>query len=108
MAWGGAQNKHVAPRGRIWLARLGGLSPVRQNNQKAPTKSGFWAFLWPYIEPFLVGSTDDRGPVHSKWTKFRKEHPGESGLDAEGNVLPHLRDRPSRYELNKRKVMPLR
>jgi hypothetical protein len=45
----------------IVLSRLGGLSSLRQDD--APTRRGVWAFIWPYFEPFLVGSTDHRGIV---------------------------------------------
>ena len=47
----------------ILVSRLGGWSPVRQTNKSAPEKRGVWAFIWPYFEPFLVGSTDHRGPT---------------------------------------------
>lgn len=45
----------------IVLSRLGGLSSLRQDG--APARRGVWAFIWPYFEPFLVGSTDHRGIV---------------------------------------------
>lgn len=47
----------------ILVSRLGGWSPVRQTNTSAPEKRGTWAFIWPYFEPFFVGSTDHRGPT---------------------------------------------
>jgi hypothetical protein len=62
----------------IILSRVGGLSSVPQDD--APTRAGIWGFIWPYFEPFLLGSTDHAGIVDG--------------------------DRPSRYELmkkNKRK-----
>lgn len=89
-AYGGGMDKHIAPKGRVWLCRLGGLSPVTQTHKSAPSPRGYWAFLWPYIEPFLVGSTDDQGVV-------RKENPDGT-----------IKTRPSRYELNKAKKLRLR
>jgi len=49
----------------ILISRLGGWSPVRQTNTAAPEKKGVWAFIWPYFEPYLVGSGDHRGPTES-------------------------------------------
>lgn len=89
-SWGGYNNKSEAPKGAIWLCRLGGLSPIWQTNDAAPVSKGFWAFLWPQIEPFLVGATDDRGNV-----RLREEE-----------ILE--KRRPSRYELNKQKKLKLR
>jgi hypothetical protein len=51
----------AAPGGGIILHRVGGLSPVKQDNNRAPEKRGLWAFVWPYVEPYLLGSTNDRG-----------------------------------------------
>ena len=46
----------------IELARLGGLSPVRQRgNRSAPEKKGVYAFIYPNVELFLAGATDHRG-----------------------------------------------
>lgn len=45
----------------VTLARVGGLSPVRQTNDAAPVKHGVWAFIWPYIDPFLLTSTGPEG-----------------------------------------------
>lgn len=55
------------PRTRgIKLVRSGGLSPVRQTHKIAPERHGVWAFVWPYVEPFMLGSTTPRGIVKSK------------------------------------------
>lgn len=89
-AWGGGTTKHKAPRGGIMLARLGGLSPVVQTNKSAPVSRGYWAFIWPYIEMFLVGSTDDFGPVQGG----RKSRPSRAEL----NKDKKLRLRKFRYE----------
>lgn len=44
--------------------RVGGLSPVKQRgNNSAPAKHGLYAFIWPYVEPFFLGSTNDNGIV---------------------------------------------
>ena len=45
----------------ILLERVGGLSPVRQTNEAAPEKRGVWAFIWPFAELFLLGSTSPEG-----------------------------------------------
>lgn len=46
----------------IRLTRVGGLSPIKQvGNNQAPEKRGVWAFIWPYVEPYLLGSTNDNG-----------------------------------------------
>lgn len=44
------------------LCRVGGLSPVKQRgNSSAPARFGLYAFIWPFVEPFLLGSTNDNG-----------------------------------------------
>jgi hypothetical protein len=48
-------------KGCLILSRVGGLSPVKQKNTSAPAKKGLWAFMWPWIDTFLLGSTNDRG-----------------------------------------------
>ena len=45
----------------ILLARVGGLSPGRQTHDAAPVRHGVWAFIWPHIDPFLLGSTGPEG-----------------------------------------------
>jgi len=49
------------------FARYGGLSPKKQNHyvkesemeyHSAPEKRGFYSFLWPYIDWFLLGGTE--------------------------------------------------
>ena len=59
----------------IKFCRWGGLSPVKQKgyNRDMPTfhsppcRKGFYAFLWPYIDLFLLGSNDVFKNNH-KWT----------------------------------------
>ncbi len=36
--------------GGIVLHRVGGLSAVRQRNDRAPARRGVWAFIWPYFD----------------------------------------------------------
>ena len=50
----------------IRLIRVGGLSPIWQKKGTAPENRGVWAFIWPYSEMFLLGSTGPEGA-----------HPGE-------------------------------
>ena len=50
---------------KIQFIRWGGLSSVRQEGYQAisesfhtpPARRGIYAFVWPYIEPFLLGGT---------------------------------------------------
>jgi len=74
-AWGGNTRSHIGPRGGVWLARVGGLSPVIQTTKSVvPEPRGIWCFVWPYIEPFLIGSTNDHGIVDpTKGQKSRYE-----------------------------------
>jgi GNAT superfamily N-acetyltransferase len=54
-------SRRLTASSSITLARVGGLSPVKQRNDAAPERKGFWAFIWPNIEPFLLGSTTPEG-----------------------------------------------
>jgi len=54
----------------IRLIRVGGLSPVKQTNSAAPERKGVWAFIWPYHDVFLLGSTGPEG-VHPGEGKTR-------------------------------------
>lgn len=47
--------------GGIHLVRVGGLSPVKQSKESAPERYGVWAFVYPYIEPYLLGGTNPEG-----------------------------------------------
>lgn len=62
------------------FVRFGGLSPVKQDHyttgddktfHNPPRKKGNYAFPYPYIELFLIGSTSDPGHISnkSKWLK---------------------------------------
>lgn len=66
----------------IKLARYGGLTPIRQKHYTtdydnmsyhgAPERYGFYSFLWPYIDWFLLGGTNK---IKDKWDedKTKKE-----------------------------------
>lgn len=45
----------------ILLQRVGGLSPVRQDNAHAPVSHGVWAFIWPFADLFFLSSTGPEG-----------------------------------------------
>ena len=64
--WGAAKSP-LPPGGGVWLSRVGGLTPTRQSGGAAPEKKGFWAFVWPFLDLFLIGSTNEYGVVN-----FRK------------------------------------
>lgn len=60
----------MKPDGKpILLARVGGLSPYKHRNGRAPEKKGFYAYIWPQIELFLLGSTDAEGIVYKDVSK---------------------------------------
>ncbi len=63
----------------IKLVRVGGLSPIRQAKGTAPENKGVWAFIWPYVEPFLLGSTGPEG-VHPGEGKTRYDQMKREGL----------------------------
>lgn len=60
--------------------RYGGLSPVKQIQYETntgfhnpPKRKGIYAFVYPYIDLFLIGSTSDVGHISNKsaWLKDR-------------------------------------
>jgi len=61
----------------IKFARYGGLSPVKQTAyppsedsfHEAPAKRGFYAFVWPYIEKFLLGGYNQLGVGKFKYVR---------------------------------------
>lgn len=57
--------------GGIHLVRVGGLSPIKQSKGSAPERYGVWAFIYPYVEPFLLGSTNAEG-VHKSGDQERE------------------------------------
>lgn len=81
----------------IKLIRVGGLSPVKQARGTVPERYGIWAFIWPYAEPFLLGSTGPEGITHDDdksrwgqlqrdgWTKFVQSGPLYTRLDVPGS-----------------------
>lgn len=88
--------KWEAPQGGIILARVGGLSPVVQRNKSAPTRRGVWAFIWPFVEPFLIGSTNAEG----------RSKPGKSRYDQMKAGTERLRKFVHRGELYTRFDVP--
>lgn len=66
----------------IKLSRVGGLSYVRQKgNKSAPEKYGLYAFIWPYLEEFYLGSTNHRGIIDpNKPSKSRYDELKSRGL----------------------------
>jgi hypothetical protein len=61
------------------FCRVGGLSPVNHKNKEnkftfhfpPPSKKGIYAFIWPYIDLFLV-LWNDRNKKEFEINKFRK------------------------------------
>ena len=77
----------------IRLIRAGGLSPVKQkNNPRAPEKWGVWAFIWPYSEMFLLGSTCPEGicsgEPKSRYHQLKRE--GWRKFIHHGDVYTHI------------------
>lgn len=72
----------------IKFARFGGLSPVKQKGytkemetfHAPPCKKGFYAFLHPYYEPFLLSGSEYSG-LGTKHSKF------ERVKDKDGNII---------------------
>lgn len=68
----------------IKFARFGGLSSVKQKGYSKgmetfhtpPCKRGFYAFLHPYYEPFLLGGTEysGLGTKHSKFERIKDKN----------------------------------
>lgn len=65
------------PFKHVTLARWGGLSMVRQRKNygndtfhSAPERYGFYAFVFPYIELFLIGSTKNKEFQEGTYKKF--------------------------------------
>lgn len=52
------------------LIRYGGLSPVKQDNKRAPANQGLWAFIYPYFDFFFLGASFS----HDKWNKDKDGH----------------------------------
>ncbi len=72
-------NEAIARNRGVKLVRVGGLSPVSQKKGTAPENSGVWAFIWPYVEPFLLGSTGPEG-AHPGEGKSRYDQMKREGL----------------------------
>lgn len=49
---------------RLLLARVGGLSPVRQDRDSpAPARRGVWCWIWPKIDLYLLSGMSAQGGV---------------------------------------------
>jgi hypothetical protein len=69
--------RHDKPLKTLTLARYGGLNIVKQKNNygretfhSAPERYGFYAFIFPYIELFLVASTRENELKDGTYKKF--------------------------------------
>jgi len=66
---------------RLKFARFGGLSSVNQRGYRAsmpdfhspPARRGFYCFVWPFYEPFLLGASCTKDPyvIGAKFTYVR-------------------------------------
>lgn len=80
---------HEKPIKGLSLARYGGLNMVKQKNNygndtyhSAPERYGFYAFIFPYIELFLIGSTKVKEYDEGTYKKFTPKG---------GEIWTHLR-----------------
>ena len=71
----------------IVLQRAGGLSAVKQDNDRAPAKKGLWAFIWPFYELFLLGSTGPEGKTYGKDSRYHQlQREGWRKWEYEGKI----------------------
>lgn len=84
----------------VKFVRYGGLSPIKQIGYDAsmptfhcpPARKGFYAFLWSYIEPFLLsGGTREIGGIDGKSNRVKYV------LDENGDFLPENHKQGSKY-----------
>jgi hypothetical protein len=91
---------------KLILARYGGLSPKKQHhyvsNEKdmsfhtAPERKGIYAFLWPYIDLFLLSGTDKF--IYSSEKRKREQLPYKyRKFTVEGDIWTHINIHP-KYE----------
>ena len=83
---------------RVTFIRYGGLSAVRQKGfgkdsyHAPPTRKGFYAFVWPYIETFLLsGYTENQNKVRKQNSEegiWKLHHPRK--FDYTGMLWHHL------------------
>ena len=91
----------------IRFARVGGLSPVVQKGYKKhrtgeasthtpPAKHGIYAFVWPYIEPFLLSDEigcpkwrEGKG-ISQRWNEQSRKIIKLRKFDYEGPIWHHL------------------
>lgn len=68
-------------KGNLTFLRYGGLSPVKQKGEKSPKETfhhppanrGVYAFVWPWIEPFLIGTGEE---FDSRRQEFMRDKEG--------------------------------
>lgn len=54
------------PDSGLACLRLGGLSPVRQDNLKAPVGKGLWSFIFPYWDWWFLSGKQSRDKFPKK------------------------------------------
>ncbi len=93
---------------KLILARYGGLSPIKQNHYTsnyddmsfhgAPEKYGIYAFLWPYIDWFLLSGTN-KLKSYEKECKNKREQLNctYKKFSVNGPIWVHI-DIPSKYQ----------
>lgn len=75
----------------IILQRAGGLSSVKQANDRAPEKKGVWAFIWPFYELFLLGSTGPEGKTSGEDSRFcQLQREGWRKWEHEGKIWTRI------------------
>ena len=93
---------------KLTLARYGGLSPVKQkhyqknekdmNYHTAPEKYGIYAFLWPYIDWFLLsGDTGKMRNIENPKNKFDLLTVKYRKFKVKGPIWTHM-DISTRYQ----------
>lgn len=84
---------------KLILARYGGLSPVKQKHftqneeemswHGAPEKYGIYAFLWPYIDWFLLSGTNKLKTNHTGKKRDSLNHRYRK-FSVQGDIWVHL------------------
>ena len=92
---------------KLILARYGGLSPVKQTHYQsnendmlfhtAPERKGIYAFLWPYIDWFLLGGKTGK----LKEGEYKNKHESlvfkMKKIRVDGYIWAHV-DIPKKYQ----------
>ena len=76
-------------RGDLTFVRYGGLSPVKQKKERGepenyhypPANRGIYAFVWPYIELFLVGTGGKFDQRRQTWLRDKQGNRIENPQD---------------------------